>query len=83
MVWRELAKADKFLREIGLAVARGELGEAGLREVARKCGLGLVPYVKKEKMGRTGSGKKMSLGSGCTVRNGEGSQNGEVAGLMA
>jgi hypothetical protein len=60
MVWRELAKAASFLRELGLAAGRGDIRESGLREVAKRSGLSLVPK------NSAGPGRKR-VKSGCVV----------------
>lgn len=52
LVWRALAKAGTFIRDLGMAAGRGEIREEGLKKGARRCGLVLVrPNEQGKKLG--------------------------------
>lgn len=79
LVWRELDKAAVFLRELGMAVGRGE---QGMDRVAKRCGVVLV-QVKETAEGRGAGHEKTD--SVDTLRDwSAGSQNGrEGAAVIA
>lgn len=70
LVWRELDKAAVFLRELGMAIGRGD---QEVERVAKECGVVLVPVtLHEERTGRsTGHVKTDSVG---TIREWNGSR---------
>jgi hypothetical protein len=74
MVWRELAKAGTFIRDLGMAAGRGEIREEGLRKGARRCGLVLV----RPKEQGTKHGSARASRAGCA-----GSESAQNEGVLA
>lgn len=80
LVWRELDKAAVFLRELGMAVGRGE---EGMERVAKGCGVVLVPMTTLVDEGGRSMGRAKTDSVG-TIREWSGSRgHGEGSVVLA